>query len=103
VLLEDIDTKSNKKKRAFFIKCLSGSGQRPGLFAVLIPASYRGCVTHPYRTCAVFNLSIQLRYVRAGFSPVLSLSKNRKLMVYLPAGRQVPKVGYVRSDETAAE
>ena len=28
---EDIDTKSNKKKRAFFIKCLSGSAQRPGL------------------------------------------------------------------------
>ena len=33
---EDIDTKSNKKKRAFFVKGLSGSAQRPGLSAVLI-------------------------------------------------------------------
>ena len=35
--------------------------------------------------------------------PVLSLSKDRKLRVYLPAGRQVPKLGYVRSAGTVAD
>jgi len=31
------------------------------------------------------------------------LIKDRKLMVYLPAGRQVPKLGYVRAVGTAAD
>jgi len=31
------------------------------------------------------------------YCPVLLLIKDRKLRVYLPAGRQVPMLGYVRS------
>ena len=34
------------------------------------------------------------------YSPVLLLIKDRKLMVYLPAGRQVPRLGYIRSAGT---
>src|SRR4030095_9871023 len=56
------------------------------------------CVTRPYRTYTVFDFSIRLRYVRAGFSPVLLLGlsrpkrrdKDRKLKAYLPAVRRTP-------------
>ena len=54
---------------------------------VLIPDSYRGRVTRPYRTFTVLDFIIRLRYVRAGFSPVLLLIKDRKLKGYLLAGR----------------